>query len=293
MENYNRYPNLPSQLLWSGSVVLLLDGVSVNNILPKIYKMASKNTIECFYLNTRWDEIKDISPCAILLQSPQEPILQDFLSNLDKETGYLLFSQHSWQQIIIHLYSLMEVEEPISHQNVMLRFADPAVMKALLRDSNHSRFHEIMGPIDLMVLPDSIQEQWHIIKNDSSIIQKENFRLTDEDIDSLSEVSFRQVIRDLNQHMLDYFPNYLINQSNVIRYKNLYAIAGEAYKKGFCSEQEITLYANVVGYLGENWCEFKDIAILLDNKSQLSHVERVQQAAKLAKQYATSNKGVK
>lgn len=129
----NHYPNLPANLPWHTSqAILLLDGVSIENLLAKIYRKASQNKIECLYINTRWEGLKDISPSAILLTSDQGPLLKDYLAQLNEETGYLFFSKAPWQQIITHLRWLIEITEP-TQQSLMLRFAEPAVMVALLK----------------------------------------------------------------------------------------------------------------------------------------------------------------
>jgi hypothetical protein len=69
-------------------------------------------------------------------------------------------------------------------------------------------------------------------------------------------------------------------------------VASEAYQKGFSSEQEMTLYANVLGYLaGQPLIEHPEIAQLLAGTAAGAPLARVERAAELAEKLAADRQG--
>lgn len=69
-------------------------------------------------------------------------------------------------------------------------------------------------------------------------------------------------------------------------------VADDAYQQGFASEQEITLYANVFGYLaGQPVTEHPDILQLLTLSTPDTPLKRVERAAELAESRAADRQG--
>ncbi|MOA62566.1 hypothetical protein D3C78_1880240 [compost metagenome] len=64
-------------------------------------------------------------------------------------------------------------------------------------------------------------------------------------------------------------------------------MASTAYAQGFSSERDITLYANIFGFLGEHVLDdHADIAQLLTQKSPETPTQRIERAAELAQERA-------
>lgn len=138
------------------------------------------------------------------------------------------------------------------------------------------------------MLPDSITEQWHLIERPNPLIHQaaeQRYQLTEENLKLLGETSFRQTVKD---HMQAYFPYYLAGSTNQEQYNKLYRLANNAYQQGYCSEQDITYYANIIGYLCDDFAKhYPDLATLINTPNQQQAIERIQQAAELAREYVT------
>ncbi|MNJ67357.1 hypothetical protein D3C77_635230 [compost metagenome] len=66
----------------------------------------------------------------------------------------------------------------------------------------------------------------------------------------------------------------------------------QAYQQGFASDQELTLYANVFGYLaGQPLTDHPDIGQLLTNPTPDAPLTRVRRAAELAERQAVDRQG--
>ncbi|MDH1263803.1 DUF4123 domain-containing protein [Pseudomonas sp. GD03944] len=282
---------LPNDLPWNTDAYLLLDGVSVEGLSRKLYEWSENPQFEMLYLETRWAELADVSPCLIRLSGPHDPALTQFLEHAEDEWGYLIFSTESQANIIKHLRWLVCVQ-PEHGDPVMLRLADPAVMNALLAQTETRRGTYLLGPVEQCCIADALSITWHQHRRPGDIMQpdyKHHYQLSETEENALAEVSFRQTILGLSEHMRRHFPAYGAGAAHTERMAKVRALADEAYKRGFSSAREITLYANLFGYLGDNALrEHPDLAQLLDTASNETPTQRLEHAAQLAQQRAST-----
>lgn len=282
----SQMPSLPSNLPWARNSYLFLDGVSVENLPQKIYQWSETPTFEPLYLGTEWSELVDLSPFLIVIDGPNDPILQAFLANAGQEWGYLLFTTAKFDEVVRHLRWLLKVET-VEHQTAILRLADPAVAHPLFAIGNP----RVFGPIEHACTPDSAEEVWHQHQGPSIKPEQDHarpYRLSGTEMTALGDVSFRQTVLALDEHMREFFPGYRSVLRGRERYRHLQDLADQAYRRNLCSEREILLFANIFGFLGEQALEqHSDIAKLLGTPSPLPSGERVEQAAYLAEQRAT------
>lgn len=287
-ENMN---SLPHDLLWHSNCYLLLDGVSVENLPQKLYQWSEQPNFEPLYLGTDLSELNELSPCLIVIDSPGDPVLQAFLANAAQEWGYLIFTSAALDEVTQHLRWLVKVQTT-TQQAFILRLADPAVAHALFSIGNPVFF----GPIEHLCIPDGVEANWHVQHAAETKPIKDHshpYRLSDTEVAALEEVSFRQTILALDEHLRAFFPQYQAALNGIERHKHLRELANKAYQLNLCAEREIFLFANIFGFLGEAALEqHSDVAQLLEASSPRLPVERVEQAAYLAEQRATQRQGM-
>ncbi|APC14774.1 hypothetical protein BLL42_03165 [Pseudomonas frederiksbergensis] len=282
---------LPQNLPWNGSVGLLLDGVSVEKLPQHLYQWSENPEFEPLYLGTRWAELGDVSPCLIRIEGQGNPILQQFLAQPQKEWGYLLFSDGPWPDMVKHLRWLTSVLHP-QGEEVLLRLADPAVAHALLGHAERIKDSTLFGPCQQIVTADAAVGYWHIHQRPgkpSDPQYTKPYRLSDEQLSQLDEVNFRGIVMRLDEHMHEFFPSYLAGAAPLQRWEHLHSLASTSYDRGFNTELDITLYANIHGFLGDRALEeHPDLDAQLKTPSEQTPAQRLEEVASIAKERAES-----
>tara|TARA_Y100000815_G_scaffold71400_1_gene60250 strand:- start:4719 stop:5609 length:891 start_codon:yes stop_codon:yes gene_type:complete len=281
----NNLRQLPAALPWDASAYLLLDGISVDGLAQRLYEWSESPDLEVLYLDTPWAQMSDVSPCLIRLNGQQDPALAAFEQNSHDEWGYLLFSHASRDKVLNHLRWLVAVRHPHG-EAMLLRLADPAVMRALLEPTQRDADSTLWGPIEQIVAADRMLNSWHQLQRPGSATAARHdrpYRLSDAQLERLGEVAFRGILIRLDQHLREYFPYYQQPLSPPERWQHLRTLAEQTYAQGFYSEQDITLYANILGLLGDDALQaHPDIDELLTQKSSRTPSQRIEQAADLA-----------
>lgn len=281
----NDLRQLPAALPWDTPAYLLLDGISVETLAQRLYEWSASPDFDVLYLDTAWAELSDVSPCLIRLSSQQDPALAAFIQSSHDEWGYLLFSRASRAELLSHLRWLVSVRHPLGEE-MLLRLADPAVIYALLEPALHDADATLWGPVEQIVAADRMQNSWHQLQRPGSATAARHdrpYQLSDAQLERLGEVAFRGILIRLDEHLREYFPDYHQALTPPDRWQHLRTLAEQAYAQGFHSEQDITLYANIFGLLGDSALqEHTDIAELLTQKSSLTPSQRIEQAADLA-----------
>lgn len=280
---------LPEGLPWNGTIGLLLDGVSVPRLAQRLYQWADSPVFEALYLHTRFAELRELSPCLVHIPHQHHPILVQFLLASRQEWGVLVFSEQPWQHMVSHFRWLVSVVHPLGEE-VLLRIADPAVVHILLEHAGRIQSPTLFGPCNQFVSADTVRGCWHLDRRPGNTPKADHgrrYRLSDEQICLLDDVNFRNVLLRLNRHMHDYFPDYQTQATPQQRWQHLQQLASAACARGFNSELDITLYANIHGLLGVHALEkHTDLNTLLDTPSGQTPTQRIQHIAQLAERRA-------
>jgi hypothetical protein len=148
----------------------------------------------------------------------------------------------------------------------------------------------LFGPIEQVLAGDRLEERWHWLERPGPVAKtnrEKPYTLSVEQLERLGGVAFRGVLIGLDEHLSEHFPDHTRPRQGRERWAYLQDLADSAYSKGFDSEYDITLYANIFGLLGEDALQaHPDIAALLASPS-LVPAERIEQAADLAYVRAT------
>ncbi len=277
---------LPQNLPWSGTVGLLLDGVSVEKLPQRLYQWAQSPVFEPLYLGTPWAEVLDMSPCLVQIKTPNDPVLPHFLSASLQEWGHLVFSDHPWGDLVAHWRWLTSVWHP-QGEDVLLRIADPAVIHALLGHAHSSKAPTLFGPCTHVVTADAALGCWHLNLRPGAAPKTDHhtrYRLNEEQLGLLDAVSFRNTVLRIDRHLREHFPHYQAHATAPQRWEHLHALASAAYDQGFNTELDITLYANIHGFLGERALEaHPDLDAQLKTPSEQTPTQRLEEVASIAK----------
>jgi hypothetical protein len=282
---------LPQGLPWNGTVGLLLDGVSVEKLPQHLYQWTENPEFEPLYLGTRWAELGDISPCLVQIKAQNNPVLTRFLNASRQEWGHLVFSDQSWDQLVAHFRWLTSVMHPLGEE-VLLRIADPAVTHALLAHAETIKDPTLFGPCKQIVTADAALDCWYINNRPGNTPEPDHskrYRLSEAQLSQLDEVNFRNVVMRLDAHMQEYFPSYQAQSTPQQRWEHLHALASTSYDRGFNTELDITLYANIHGFLGERALEeHPDLDAILKTPSEQTPAQRLERVADIAQERAAT-----
>lgn len=287
--------SIPVDLPWRLPAALILDGVSLSDLPKKLYDWSVQPAFEPLYLETTQAPLVDVSPCLVAIEGQDDPVLNQYLSLVDDDCGYLLFSSAPWEVQVQHLRWLTRVQMP-SGDTVLLRLADPAVFSTLLSRATTDQRASLLGPFERMVMPDPLSGVWREFKQQAQILEVSNqlpYRLSDEQLSALGDVSFQQVVARLDLHMKTNFPAYGAEWGQAARRAELTQLADNAYALGFCSERDIYLYAGIFGLLGETALNVHlDISQLLHERSPQTPSQRLQRAYEMAQGRAAMLTGI-
>ena len=284
---------LPPNINWQGTAALVLDPVALQPLLPRIYQWSDNPQLDCLYLNTPLHEQLSLSPCVVFLTDKDDPVLSGFLSEIGQEPGWLLLSDASPNEVSQYLRSLLLVAPPHGDP-ALLRLADPATAHVLLGYAEQQGNADWFGPVRDVYCPDALLQRWHhhsvpskpIVANERAHRPR---RLSEAEWTLLEQVSFRQTVIKLGQHMEQHFPDYYPELRHMARTQHWHQLADTAYRQGFYSRQEILMFANVHGFLGPNALEaHPQLQILLQDKNGGTPTQRINEAARVAARLADS-----
>jgi len=277
---------LPDDFPWGRTVGLLLDALQVKDLLRRVYEWSPAALVDVLYLGTQWALISHCSPCLIRLRDRDDPVLLQFLANAQHQWGYLLVTDGSWQQLLAHMRWLTSFRPP-QDEEMYLRISDPAVARALFGADVHPR-SELFGPCQQIMVADRSLPGWTHYRRPAEPaipMYQQPYTASDAQWAALKALAFDKSIAALYLHMQRFFPEYQADLSPQQRLEHIDQLARSAIARGFESEREIWLYANVFGFLGDDvLAQHPDIAELLTVKSELTSYQRVERAAELAAQ---------
>ncbi|MFW0754168.1 DUF4123 domain-containing protein [Pseudomonas sp. H11T01] len=277
---------LPDDLPWAEhKAFLLVDGTAHSELSDRLATLHPHTTRFALYDCLRFRALNDISPLLVDIQEPDNPIFRFYLEHAFEEWGLLLFSSVPAYELVQHLRKLLTVELPTG-QEVFLRLADAGVAQALFASADQRLF----GPLSGVVIPDSVDGIWH--RHQPRLPKCPElpapYRLSPEQNAALDRVDRRRALRELDVHLLTYFPERHALQSLAQRWPRLERLLDEASSLGFSSQSDLFYYTNVMNWLGDSTLEqHPDIARLLHTPSLQSPSERVALAAELAHRFAT------
>ena len=281
---------LADDFLWQHTIGLLLDALEVQELLRQIYQWSPAPELDVLYQQTQWAGISHLSPCLVRVRSGDDPVLLQFLANVDKPWGYLWVCEGSWSQLVAHVRWLTSFRPPLGDE-MYLRISDPAVAHALFAEV-HCPGADLFGPCREIIVAPPVPGDWNRYRRSGTMVtpRYDNpYVASDAQWLALREVAFSKSIAALYQHMQRFFPEYRADLTPDQRRQHVRALAQQAIDKGFSAEREIWLYANIFGFMGDSVLDqHPDIRSLLED-SRLTPFDRVNRAATLAAERSGSS----
>lgn len=271
----------PGDLPWSQHGYLLFNAVRTENLLPRLYQWNLGVNCLPLFMGTRFKDLLDLSPVVVALEGRHDPVLRAFLENAEKNWGLLLFSNADLQSVFEHLRWLVSVNEP-SGKTTLLNLSDPPVANALFELYPLQTDNSLFGPVEHLYAVDRFERGWrhHQRLGEPTLSdQKTLYRLSEAQIEALDEVSFRNVVINIERHMQRNFPDFQAHLDARQRFAYFLDMADGAYQRGFHSESDLLHFANVLRFMeGQPQGAHPDITHLIEHKSPLTPSQRVQQA---------------
>jgi hypothetical protein len=268
---------------WQHTIGLLLDALEVKELVRQIHQWSPAPEVDVLYQQTQWAGISHLSPCLVRVRSGDDPVLLQFLANVEKPWGYLWVCEGSWSQLVAHVRWLTSFKLPLGDE-MYLRISDPAVAHALFAEE-HCPSADLFGPCREIIVASPVLGDWKRYRRSGATVlpQYANpFVASGAQWSALKAIAFSKSVASLSQHMLRFFPEYLADLTPDQRLQHVRALAQQAIDKGFSAEREVWLYANIFGFLGDSVLDqHPDIRLLLE-ESRLTRFERVNRAATLA-----------
>jgi hypothetical protein len=277
---------LPDDFPWHQTVGLLLDAIQIKDLLRRLYEWSGAPEFDVLYTSTQWAEISNLSPCLIRVRDPYDPALQAYLANTGDDWGYLLVSDGSWDELLAHMRFLTSFC-PMAEEEMYLRISYPDVAHALFAPECHPGA-EVFGPCVQVVVANDTFEGWQQYSRPGArplTVPNTPYRPNDAQWVALQATGLRHTVKNLYRHMVEFFPAYRPDLAPRQRFECVHQLADSAIESGFRTRQEIWLYANVFGFLGDEGVQsHPDIVNLLTTESDLTSLQRVDRAAALAQQ---------
>ncbi|MGH8329015.1 MAG: DUF4123 domain-containing protein [Pseudomonas fluorescens] len=278
--------SLPTDLPWNEQqAFLLLDGATHINLPECLKQLSPGATTVALYDCAPFTELRDISPLLVVVQQPDESLVQFYLEHAHEESGVLLFSPDSAHAVAQHLRKLLTVELP-EGVPVLLRMADAAVARILFGSGDQRLF----GPLSCVVTADGVEVNWqqHQPRLAECPELLTPYRLSAEQNSALDHADRRRVLLELDAHLLMHFPERHGSETVAERWPMLEQLEAEASALGLGSQSELLYYANLMTSLdGSPLDQHPQINGLLHTPSLQSPGERVALAADLAHQWAS------
>ena len=221
----------PPELDWQGCSGLLLDAVRLIKLSQNLEQWTNPWVFEHLYTGPQMAGLEYVTPRVMKVEDPHHPVLQQFLAKADEEWGYVLFSDGPWQSLVEHLRWLTVVRMP-HEQKVFLRVADPSVMHALLNLAVEAGDPTLFGPCHQILIADGARDSWHLLQRPGPAPTAQHatlYQLSTQEASTLDEVSFRNVVLRLDQHLRHYFPAYQANLSAAQRWAHVHELATSAF----------------------------------------------------------------
>lgn len=174
-------------------------------------------------------------------------------------------------------------------EEVLLRIADPAVTHALLAHAETIKDPTLFGPCKQIVTADAALDCWYINNRPGNARARPQQALSIErsTTQSTGRGELSQCCDASRCTHARVFSSYQAQSTPQQRWEHLHALASTSYDRGFNTELDITLYANIHGFLGELALEeHPDLDAILKTPSEQTPAQRLERVADIAQERA-------
>lgn len=278
---------LPEYLPWADhNACLIIDGHGHQDLEGTLARLSPAAPAMALFALTPLEPIKDLSPWAVAIDGPQDPVLAQFLSLNASLSGWLCFTLQDVFAVAAHLRKLVTVKTSAGVE-VLLRLDCPGVIDALFRSLEPAS--PLFGPIELICVTDHRHRCWqrHWAKTPRSHNLNAPYTLTAKQENELDLIDRHRLVRQLDEHREAFFPEAAVHLTVEQRWAELDKLIDQAYRLGLGNPSDLLQYLNSQTWLRHSTAvQQAEVAALLSTPSTYSPTERVNLAARLALMYA-------
>ncbi|ODS11093.1 DUF4123 domain-containing protein [Vibrio scophthalmi] len=274
------------RVAYSNNTYLIIDGAKIDDLPMKLALIDSSESILPLYAGTPFSDLISVSPYLIQVKRLED--YESILSNLiDRSACIIIESDKSFLELVSFWKKRLIVNID-SNTKVLFRLYDPDILHRLLITPKTTPNHQFLGPCQRVLY--NVDNQWYdyeLHKKSSDKVIDEALTLSGSDYEALSMLRKEHTFSLLSEHITQYFPDMVDDELEATMFAQ--HIQGIASSLGFSTEQSLFFFANVWCYLGSECLDFNrypNIAELLTKASAISHLQRIERAARLASQYA-------
>lgn len=227
---------------------LLIDGASLPEAERLLYQACDYPEHMNLFAGPTYGEIADVGPLLVQITF-EHPLVQRLIeADFTQEWGYLLRSALDLSALTHWFRRFITARHP-SGVDFFLWFANPAAASVLFGDAG--AFRRAGAPIEDILLPDSLEWSWQYIRMptvmDDAIT--ESLTLSEQDIEALTKVDQRNILKKMITHLDEFFPDWAFNIDRKLQSATLFRLLGLARQANYVSERALTHWINVFGFL--------------------------------------------
>ncbi|AIL60257.1 DUF4123 domain-containing protein [Pseudomonas alkylphenolica] len=251
---------------------LLLDGALIDNLPSRLFELAGSTAFHALYQQTAYSTLVTVSPVLVPVV-PNSPLAHTFTEEWRATAGIWLESEVDEAAVLQHLRSLIHarVEGDV---RVFFRYYDPRITHLWLADLVPQQRDRLMGPIRLILLPESVHPGGLIRQENpeqpiAQYTDKPWLLLTPEQVDHLSAAKRQGLAQQLIEHCQQHFPQRLQGLEPAAQQQWTLACQRSAERHGYSAADQITRWANLHAALGDDFPNAADHAVyrqILDDK---------------------------
>lgn len=274
------------RVAYSNNTYIIIDGAKIDDLPMKLALTDSSENILPLYAGTPFSDLISVSPYLIQVNRIED--YESIISNpIERSACIVIESDKPFLELVSFWKKRLMVNIE-GNTTALFRLYDPDVLHRLLITPETTPNHQLLGPCKRVFY--NVDNQWYeyeIHKTNSHKLIDETLTLSGNDYEALSILRKEHTFSLLSGHITQYFPDMVDSASEaIILAKHIQGIASPL---GFSTEQSLFFFANVWCYLGSECLDFNrypSIAELLTKASAISHLQRIERAARLASQYA-------
>jgi len=227
---------------------LLVDGVALPEAEKQLYQACECPEHVNLYSGTVYGDISDVAPLLVRVTF-EHPLVQRLIDeDFSQEWGYLLSSSVELPRLAGWFRQFITVRHPAG-VDLFLRFAEPAVASVLFGDGGP--FRRAGTPVDEVLLPDSLAWNWQHVQMPRvpDQISVGTLTLSENEIDALTQVDRRNLLRRMVVHLDEFFPEWTSGPDRKEQIATLSRLLDLARNAHYRSERALTQWTNVFGFL--------------------------------------------
>ncbi|KXF82452.1 hypothetical protein ATN88_10100 [Enterovibrio coralii] len=258
---------------------LILDATQIQKVETFLYQVEGNPQYEPVYLNSPWNELKEVSPCVVVAT---RNIIDWFRKNANANQGYFFSSFANLEEVAETMRRVIQVKTPYG-SSVFYKMAHAEAAWVLFDDECSVLWHNI----EQVWLP--TRDGWKSKNKPNTLfsLAPQPITFTEKQWALLGQISWRNSLEKIEKHITKWFNDSLPQADNHwVREQ-----ASRAYQKGFSSERDLLQYFTVLGFLGENALTedaYPDLYQLINVPSAQTPSQRIERAALLAERYINS-----